>query len=176
MRFSTEGFLDAVIEEVESRYSVDPEKVFTLSWSSSGPAAYAAALTEGSKITGSFVAMSVFKPDQLPSLKGAKGKAFYLLHSPDDFIPIRMAEDAEKQLSEKRAEVCLQTYEGGARLEGRCLWQHARRHRLAGEPPQQATQTQAQEEVAAWGHGRREPEEYGSGRARHRRSSTKSVA
>lgn len=113
MRFSTEEYLDAVIEDVESRYAVDPEKVFTLSWSSGGPAAYAAALTKGSKITGSFVAMSVFKPDQLPSLKAAKGKAFYLLHSPDDFIPIRMAEDAEKRLTKQRAEVRLQTYEGG---------------------------------------------------------------
>ena len=37
-------------------------------------------------MTGTFVAMSVFKPDLLPSLKPAKGRAFCILHSPDDKV------------------------------------------------------------------------------------------
>lgn len=111
--FTTETFLQEVIADVEERHELDLEHVYTLSWSSSGPAAYAYSLTKGTRVTGSFVAMSVFKPDQLPKLSAAKGQAYYLLHSPDDFIPIRMAEDARKKLAKARAEVVLQTYEGG---------------------------------------------------------------
>jgi hypothetical protein len=60
MEFTTEQFLAAVIEDVETQLEVDRAQIFTLSWSSSGPAAYAAALDDKSRITGSFVAMSVF--------------------------------------------------------------------------------------------------------------------
>ena len=38
--------------------------------------------------------MSVFKPDQLPPLANAEGRAYFILHSPDDFIPIRMTHEA----------------------------------------------------------------------------------
>jgi hypothetical protein len=76
-KFTTEEFIDAVIKDVKARCKIDPRSVYTLSWSSSGPAAYAASLDEKTQISGSFVAMSVFKPDQLPDLKNAKGKAYY---------------------------------------------------------------------------------------------------
>ena len=111
--FTTETFLQEVIADVEERCELDLEHIYTLSWSSGGPAAYAYSLTKGTRVTGSFVAMSVFKPDQLPKLSAAKGQAYYLLHSPEDFIPIRMAEDAKKRLEKARAEVVLKTYEGG---------------------------------------------------------------
>ena len=62
--------------------------------------------------------MSVFKPDTLPSLKAAKGQAYYLLHSPQDFIPMRMPEDAKEKLSKKGAEVELATYAGGHGWKG----------------------------------------------------------
>jgi predicted esterase len=112
-KFSTEAFVEAVIEDVASKHKIDPKRVFTLSWSSSGPAAYPISLTS-KKVTGSFVAMSVYKPDQLPKLEAAKGHAYYLYHSPDDRVcPYRMAERAAKELKEAGAKVELKTYDGG---------------------------------------------------------------
>ncbi len=113
MKFSTEEFVDAVIHDVTRGHKVDPERVFTLSWSSSGPAAYAVSLTS-QKVTGSFIAMSVFKPDLLPALQKAKGHGYFLYHSPDDRVcPFRMAEQSVKDLEKSGAIVKLLTYEGG---------------------------------------------------------------
>lgn len=113
MKFSTEQFLAAVIRDVEQVHPIDPARVFTLSWSSGGPAAYAASLDPAIGITGSFVAMSVWKPDQLPPLKAAKDHPYYVLHSPQDFISIRMAEQAVADLAKAGARTELQQYEGG---------------------------------------------------------------
>jgi predicted esterase len=113
MKFSTEEFVDAVIKDVGGKYKLDPERVFTLTWSSSGPAAYAASLSSN-KITGSFIAMSVFKPNLLPPLEKAKGHTYFLYHSPDDRVcPFRMAEQAARELKKSGATVKLATYEGG---------------------------------------------------------------
>jgi predicted esterase len=113
MKFSTEEFVDAVIEDVSGKYKLDPARAFTLAWSSSGPAAYAASLSNN-RITGSFIAMSVFKPDLLPPLEKAKGHAYFLYHSPDDRVcPFRMTEQAAKELKRNGATVELATYEGG---------------------------------------------------------------
>jgi predicted esterase len=66
-----------------------------------------------------FVAMSVFKPKQLPPLEQAKGHAFYLYHSPtDEVCPFSMAKDAFKQLEKNGAKVYLHEYEGGHGWEG----------------------------------------------------------
>lgn len=112
-KFSTEDFVEAVIKEVKGKVKIDEGKVFTLSWSSSGPAAYAVSLTS-SQVKGSFVAMSVFKTDQLPPLIMAKGHTYYLFHSPDDaLIPMSHPQAAQKQLTEKGAKVTLVTYPGG---------------------------------------------------------------
>ena len=89
MRFSTEEFVRSVVADIEKQHPLDTNHIFSLAWSSGGPAGYAASLDPGSRITGSFIAMSVFKPQGLPDLKLAQGKAYYLLHSPDDFIPLR---------------------------------------------------------------------------------------
>ena len=100
MKFSTEEFIDAVIKDVDDRYDLDPARILTLTWSSSGPAAYAASLTS-KRVTGSLIAMSVFKPDVLPPLSGAKGQGYFLYHSPDDRVcPFRMAEQAVKDLNQ----------------------------------------------------------------------------
>ena len=65
-------------------------------------------------MTGAFIAMSVFRPGELPALENAKGKAFYLLQSPQDRItPVRHAEAAEKALQAAGAKVRLRRYEGG---------------------------------------------------------------
>jgi predicted esterase len=113
MKFSTEQFVDAVIEDVAKRQKVNPERVFTLSWSSGGPAAYAASLTS-KKITGSFIAMSVFKPEVLPALDSAKGHGYFIYHSRNDRVcPFRMAQQAADDLKKSGAAVELKTYEGG---------------------------------------------------------------
>jgi predicted esterase len=113
MKFSTEAFFEAVMQDVAGRHKLDPQRTFTLAWSSSGPAAYAASLTS-KKVTGSFIAMSVFKPDLLPPLEQAKGHAYFLYHSPDDRVcPFRMAEQAAKELESSGAAVKLLTYQGG---------------------------------------------------------------
>ena len=73
MRFTTEEFVEAVIADVRKHHKINGRHVFTLSWSSSGPAAYAASLQRKKSITGSYVAMSVFKKKFLPPLTRAKG-------------------------------------------------------------------------------------------------------
>jgi predicted esterase len=113
MKFTTEEFAEAVIDDVTAKYAIDKTRVFTLSWSSSGPAAYPVSLTS-KKVTGSFVAMSVFRPDWFPPLAGAKGHPYYLYHSPDDqTCPFEMAEDAKKKLGENGGIVHLKQYAGG---------------------------------------------------------------
>jgi predicted esterase len=113
LKFTTEEFADAVIGDVSAKHKVNPDRVFTLTWSSSGPAAYAISLS-GTKVRGSFVAMSVFKPNRLPKLDAAKGHAYFLYHSPDDRVcPYRMAEQAAKDLEKAGAKVKLLDYNGG---------------------------------------------------------------
>ena len=113
MEFTTEEFMQTVIEDVEASRKIDVQHIFALAWSSSGSAVYSYSMQPKHRTTGSYVAMSVFKPDYLSSLKKAKGHAYFILHSPEDFIPIKMAEAAEKKLGKARAKVKLVTYEGG---------------------------------------------------------------
>jgi predicted esterase len=114
MKLPTEKLFDAVLEDLGKRKHVDPKSIFTLSWSSSGTAAYALSLQPKTKIAGSFVAMSVFHPDVLPSLKSASGRNYYLYHSQQDTtVPIRMAETARDELVKNGAVVELTEYAGG---------------------------------------------------------------
>ena len=113
MKFPTEEFIESIVKDVASKHKIDPRYVFLLGWSSGGPPVYASALSETTSVTGAFVAMSVYKPNFLPSEKNAKGRAFYILHSPKDFIPLSMAEDARDRLGENGARVELETYSGG---------------------------------------------------------------
>lgn len=114
MKFTTEDFVKAVVTDLGKRHRIDERFVFTLSWSSGGPAAYAVSLTEKSPVTGSFVAMSVFQPDRLPPLSRAKGKAYFIDHSPDDKVcPFRTAEEARDALKRAGARVEFSTYAGG---------------------------------------------------------------
>ncbi len=111
--FSTEAFVEAVIDDVAGRHKLDPDYVFTLTWSSSGPAAYALSLSS-KKVTGSFIAMSVFRPNRLPPLARARGHTYFLFHSPDDQVcPFDMAKQAAADLEKHGAKVKLVTYEGG---------------------------------------------------------------
>ena len=107
-------FVESVVADVANRVKIDPRYVFTLSWSSGGPAAYAIALQENTAITGSYIVMSVFNPEYLPPLENAKGRFFAIQHSPEDRIcPFRMAKEAETQLTEHGARVKFTEYPGG---------------------------------------------------------------
>jgi predicted esterase len=113
MRFSTEDFLDAIIADVKSRAQIDDEHIYALGWSSGGPPVYAAAMREKTPLRGAFVAMSVFKPEQLPTTESLNGRAFYILHSPTDFIRMVFPEKAVSILSTRGAAAKLVTYDGG---------------------------------------------------------------
>jgi len=113
MKFDCEHLFAAALKDVAKKHPLNPRYLFTLAWSSSGSLAYTLALAKNSSVTGTFIAMSVYKPDLLPKLKHAKGRRFHILHSPTDFIPITMAEKAREQLEEKKALVNYATYEGG---------------------------------------------------------------
>jgi predicted esterase len=111
---SVEEFIGRAVDDLRERARIDGRHVYTLSWSSGGPAAYAASLSKDTPVTGSFVAMSVFKPDQLPNLRQAAGKFYYLLHSPEDQVcPHRMAVAARDTLREAGATVEFTEYTGG---------------------------------------------------------------
>ena len=113
MKFSTEQFINVVLDEIDQEHAIDKRHVFMLAWSSSGPATYAIALQPETRVTGAFVAMSVFKPQTLPPIENTTGLAFYILHSPQDFIPIAHAEAARDQLRAAGAKTKLTTYQGG---------------------------------------------------------------
>ena len=113
-KFTTEGFIRDIIADAKARAKIDPRRVILLGWSSGGPACYATVLRKDSAVTGAFIAMSVFRPEELPPLADAGGKPIFLLQSPQDAItPIRHAEAAEKGLRAAGAKVLLRRYEGG---------------------------------------------------------------
>lgn len=113
--FTTESFIAGVVKDVKSAHEIDDARVFTLSWSSGGPAAYVASVTNGSPVRGSFVAMSIFPTgDVKPSIANAKGHRYYVLHSREDTTcKYFFAEAAKKQLTAAGAQVELADYEGG---------------------------------------------------------------
>lgn len=114
MKYTTEELIAAVVNDVKKKHTVDSKRISILAWSSSGSAAYATLLQEKPVATRGLIAMSVFKPDYLPPLEAAKGRGFYLLHSPQDrTCPHRMARDAEDKLSQNGGRVTLVDYPGG---------------------------------------------------------------
>jgi predicted esterase len=111
--FMTERFIAAVVDDVSARHDIDDSRVFTLSWSSGGPAAYAASLQEETPVRGAYVAMSVFTPRGLP-LDAAAGHAFFLDQSPQDKKCFFWhAVKAKEVLHRHGAATRLVSYEGG---------------------------------------------------------------
>jgi predicted esterase len=119
MKFTTEEFVLSLIKQMKKTHKIDPRRIFTLSWSSSGPAAYCISLEKKTPVTGSYVAMSVFKPDTFPSLKGAKGQAYFIEHGREDKKCLfSHAEDAVKKLEEAKAKVMLEATDHGHGWQG----------------------------------------------------------
>ncbi|MEM6690754.1 MAG: hypothetical protein AAF664_15065, partial [Planctomycetota bacterium] len=73
--------IEGIVKQVGERVPINLEKVYALGWSSGGPPVYEALLRERSSLSGAFIAMSVFKPEDYPSLSSASGKRVFLLHS-----------------------------------------------------------------------------------------------
>jgi predicted esterase/HEAT repeat protein len=113
MAFPVEDFIEAVVADVKGKMKIDARRVYALAWSSSGPAVYAAMFQEKTGLTGALIAMSVFHPESCPPAANAKGRPFYLLHSPQDFIPMKFPEAAKAALVAAGCPVKLETYEGG---------------------------------------------------------------
>jgi predicted esterase len=111
--FLTEEFVQKAIDAVAKKHKLNREHVYACGWSSGGPGVWATLLKEGSPLKGAFVAMSVYVPQVLPPAVNAKGKRVYILHSKEDFIPIKMAEQARDALKSAGATVEYATYEGG---------------------------------------------------------------
>jgi len=98
----TEDFILAGIKAVAEKHKLDPRRIFTFSWSSGGWAAWHASFLK--EIRGSFIAMAVFYPEQLPPLAQARGRAYHLYHSPeDDVCKFPMAEAARDALTRNGA-------------------------------------------------------------------------
>lgn len=117
--FTTESFIANVVNEVKAKHKIDAGRVFTLSWSSGGPAAYAASLAKDTPITGSLVAMSIFPLPQLRPLDAARGQRYYLLHSQQDkTCPYFHTRVARTQLTNAGAAVTVADYEGGHGWKG----------------------------------------------------------
>ena len=113
MKFPTEQFIDDVIADVGKRTHLDRSNVFTFAWSSSGPAVYTHAAMSKTFIRGAFIAMSVFRPADLPNPAMLRDRRLFILQSPQDFIPIKQARDAVDFLTAHGAHVKLQEYQGG---------------------------------------------------------------
>lgn len=111
--FSTESFILNVVKEIKAKHPINGAEIFTLSWSSGGPAAYAMSMTNGTPIRGSLIAMSVFHPAQL-NLPAAKEQKYFLLQSPQDQVTKHFhATNAKKALEKAGAVVTLKDYDGG---------------------------------------------------------------
>ncbi len=116
--FSTEDFVQAVKDDVAARYPLDRNRIWSLSWSSGGPAAYAVSLQADPPVRGSYIAQSVFMPLGA-NLANAFGHAYFLDHSPqDEKCLFWHSQKAEQILERKGAKVELVTYEGGHGWKG----------------------------------------------------------
>jgi predicted esterase len=114
MQFGTDELVAEVIADVAKRHKIDKRYVFALGWSSSGHVIYNLALQDRPVITGAYIAQSVFHPSDMPPIKAAKGRAFFLDHSPEDeTCKFKDAETARDALKKAGANVELVTYAGG---------------------------------------------------------------
>ena len=118
-KFDTETFIADAIADVKKQHKVDDKRVFALAWSSSGPAVHAAMLKKDTPLKGAFIAMSVFRLNDLPDLAAAKGRPYYLYQSRGDKVTkFSFAEAARDKLTEAGARVKLVEYDSGHGWKG----------------------------------------------------------
>jgi len=117
--FSTEEFVEAVVEDLKAKYKLNGRRIFTLSWDSGGPAGYAVSLQKEKSVTGSYIAMSKFKPEELEPLEQAAGHCYFIDHSPDDKVfSFEMAKKALGTLRKYGAKTEMVAYKGGHGWKG----------------------------------------------------------
>lgn len=119
IKFDTETFIADVVADVKTHHKIDASRVFALAWSSGGPAVHAAMLQKDTPLKGAFIAMSVFRPADLPDLAAAKGRPYYLYQSRGDKVTrFSFAQTAREKLLAAGAKVTLIEYEGGHGWKG----------------------------------------------------------
>ena len=122
MEYSTEELIAAVVADVSEKNKVDPDRVYVLAWSSSGPAVYAALLDKKVPVAGAMIAMSVFFPNQLPPLENARGKSIYIFHSRKDPVcRFPLAKQAFDSFTELGVRTKMTEYQGGHGWHGDML-------------------------------------------------------
>jgi predicted esterase len=114
-RFTTETFVKAVYEELTRDGPADPKQAFVFGWSSGGPAVYSTALsTDMPAFAGYYILASVFRPETLPPLEGARNKRFYLQQGTADRVTaFHWAQAAKQKLAANGARVNLESFDGG---------------------------------------------------------------
>lgn len=122
MKFTTEVMVEGIIKDIQAQFPIDPQNIVSMSWSSSGPAAYAFSQRPESPIRGSYIAMSVFKLPFLPDPNRVKEHRYVIEHSPEDKLcPFHMAELARKTLRNAGATVTDVNYAGGHGWHGNAM-------------------------------------------------------
>ncbi|MGE0143440.1 MAG: hypothetical protein AB7I19_10360 [Planctomycetota bacterium] len=115
MGYTTEAFVNAVVETLSKEFSVQPAAVAVLAWSSSGPTIYSMLVDSKAPFTKGYVAMSVWpKHLRKGKLDGARGRRLVLDQSPQDTrTPFHHVRAAHAALAKARATVRVNVYEGG---------------------------------------------------------------
>lgn len=118
MKYSTEEYVEAILEDVSKRCKIDSSRTILMAWSSGGPAAYWISLSQD-KIRGFYILMSVYWKAGESELKKAGGKVYFLEHSPEDTVcPFWNANWAKKELEKNGAKVTIAEYKGGHGFHG----------------------------------------------------------
>lgn len=113
VEFTTPEFITAVIDDVRGRVRIDPQRIILMGASSSGGAVMTAALTN-TDVSGALLTASVFREHQLPPMRGAADKRFFLVQGvSDDITPFHYAQTAAQTLSRHGADVRLYAMPGG---------------------------------------------------------------
>jgi hypothetical protein len=76
--FFTEDFVEQVIQDIGRRHPIDKRFVFTLTWNSSVPAAFAIAMQESTAVAGSYISLIALPTEWPATLAEAKGRPFLL--------------------------------------------------------------------------------------------------
>ena len=117
-KFTTESLVADVVKDVSGAYPFDTARVFLHGAAESGAAVYTASLEPNTPFKGFYVLASAFKSTQLPPLKQAKGRRYFIQNSKDNkTTPFVMAAAAQKLLQEQGATVKLDEYAGKTAYE-----------------------------------------------------------
>ena len=108
---TTENLITAIVQDVESKYPIHPDRIFLAGIGAGGEAAYASSLAARTPFHGFLLLDAPFRSSQLPPLANAKNKRYYLLHHRQNSkTPFFLATAAQSALSKAGAIVQLVDY------------------------------------------------------------------